>query len=53
MLKTIISADRGDRYPRGVSYPVIDLAIDRLIVVNDLHELDPKDFPDKPLTHGR
>jgi hypothetical protein len=53
MLKTIISADRGDRYPRGVSYPVINLAIDRLIVVNDLHELDPKDFPDKPLTHGR
>jgi hypothetical protein len=50
MLKTVISADRGDRYPRGVMYPVIDLAIDRLIAVNDLHELDPKDFPDKQLT---
>jgi hypothetical protein len=49
MLKTVISADRGDRYPRGVSYPVIDLAIDGLIAVNDLHALDPKDFPGKEL----
>jgi hypothetical protein len=50
MLKTMISADRGSRYPKGVSYPVIDLAIDRLIAVNDLDQLDPKEFPGKPLT---
>jgi hypothetical protein len=47
MLKTIISVDRGDRYPRGVSYPIIDLAIDRIIGVADLNELDPVLFPDK------
>jgi hypothetical protein len=28
MLKTVISADRGHRCPRGVSYPVINLAIE-------------------------
>jgi hypothetical protein len=50
MLKTEISIDRGDRYPRAVSYPVIDLAIDRLIGVKDLHELDPKEFPGKRLS---
>jgi len=49
MLKTIISGDRGDRYPRGVSYPVIDLAIDGILAVNDLHALDPKEFPGKEL----
>jgi hypothetical protein len=49
MLKTVISVDRGDRYPRGVSYPVIDLAIDGLIGVADLHELDPTHFPGKTL----
>jgi len=49
MLKTIISVDRGDRYPRGVSYPLIDLAIDGLLFVNDLHDLDPAQFPDKRL----
>jgi hypothetical protein len=47
MLKTTIFADRGDRYPRGVSYRVLDLALDRLIAVNDLHELDPNEFPGK------
>jgi hypothetical protein len=50
MLKTTISVDRGDRYPRGISYPVIDLAIDRLIVVNDLHLLNPNEFPGKRLS---
>jgi Trypsin-like peptidase domain len=53
MLKTVISADRGDRYLRSVSYPVIDLAIDGLIAVTDLHELDPIHFPDKQLTSRR
>jgi hypothetical protein len=45
MLKTIISVDRGDNYPRGVSYRMIDLAIDGQIAVVDLHELDPREFP--------
>ncbi len=40
MLMIMISADRGDNYPRGVSYPMIDLAIDHLIAVDDLQELD-------------
>ena len=54
MLKTVISADRGgDRYPKGVSYPVIDLAIDGVIGVEDLHALDPRHFPDKQLTSHR
>jgi S1-C subfamily serine protease len=50
MLKTEISVNRGDRYPRDVSYPMIDLAIDGLIPVVDLHELDPTHFPGKRLT---
>jgi hypothetical protein len=45
MLTTMISADRGDAYPRGVEYPVIDLALDKLINVVGLGELDPKIFP--------
>jgi Trypsin-like peptidase domain len=54
MLKTVISGDRGDRYPRGVSYPAIDLALDGIIGVADLHELDPTHFPDKQLpSRGR
>ncbi len=53
MLKTVISVDRGDRYPRGVSYPMIDLVIDGLLRVNDFHELDPAQFPDKQLTLRR
>jgi hypothetical protein len=53
MLKTLIDADRGDGYPRGVSYPVVDLAIDGLIAVSDLHELDPAHFPGKQSTLRR
>jgi hypothetical protein len=53
MLKTGISVDRGDRYPRGISYPLIDLAIDGIITVTDLHEIDPVLFPDKQLTGRR
>jgi hypothetical protein len=50
MLKTVISANRdGDRYPKGVSYPVIDLAIDGVIGVEDLYQLDPTHFPDKQI----
>ena len=45
MLKTVISANRGGGYPSGVSYPIIDLAIDGLLEVVDLHELDPALFP--------
>jgi hypothetical protein len=49
VLTTIISADRGEAYPRGVEYPVIDLAIDRLINVVGLEELDPRLFPGRAL----
>ena len=53
MLTTVISVDRGDKYPRGVMYPMIDLAIDRLIFVNDLRDLDPVHFPGKDLGAAR
>jgi len=49
MLRTLISADRGGDYPKGVTYPVIDLALDGLIRVTDLSLLDPKDFPNRLL----
>jgi Trypsin-like peptidase domain len=49
MLKTKISVNRGDRYPRDVSYPVIDLAIDGLIPIVDLALVDPAEFPDKQI----
>lgn len=49
MLTTVISADRGDAYPRGVEYPVIDLALDNLINVVGLEGLDPKLFPGRAL----
>jgi hypothetical protein len=54
MLTTVISADRGDAYPRGVKYPMIDLALDKLINVVGLEELDPKFFPGRllPRTEG-
>jgi hypothetical protein len=50
ILKTAISANRGDGYAKDVSYPVIDLAIDGLISLTDLYELDPAIFPDRKLT---
>jgi Trypsin-like peptidase domain len=49
MLKTSISVNRGDKYPRDVSYPVVDLALDGLISVKDLSALDPLEFPLKNL----
>ena len=49
MLTTIISIDRGDAYPRGVEYPMIDLAIDGLIHAVGLEELNPKYFPGRTL----
>lgn len=49
MLRTLISADRGDAYPRGVEYPIIDLALDGLIGTVGLEELDPKFFPGRAL----
>ena len=49
MLATIISADRGDAYPRGVEYPMIDLALDKLIHTVGLEELDPAFFPGRVL----
>jgi hypothetical protein len=50
MLRTVISADRGDKYPRGVQYPMVDLALDKLINVAGLDKLDPKLFPGRILT---
>jgi hypothetical protein len=49
MLTTMISADRGDSYPRGVSYPMIDLALDHQIHAIGLEHLDPKYFPGRTL----
>lgn len=49
MLRTLISANRGDRYPRGVEYPVIDLALDGLIHAIGLEKLDPAHFPGRQL----
>jgi hypothetical protein len=49
MLTTIISADRGDAYPRGVSYPMIDLAISDIIHAVGLEFLDPQFFPSHSL----
>jgi hypothetical protein len=51
-LTTEISADRGDKYPRGVSYPAIDLALDHFISVSRLEELDPRLFPGKKVPTG-
>jgi hypothetical protein len=49
MLLTKISADRGDAYPRGVTYPVIDLVRDKILHAVGLDELDPNLFPDHAL----
>jgi Trypsin-like peptidase domain len=49
MLATEISVDRGDKYPRGVRYPMIDLALDKIIPVSHLEDLDPRHFPGKTL----
>lgn len=49
MLTTVISADRGDAYPRGVEYPVIDLVLDKIINAIGLEELDPTFFPGRTL----
>jgi len=49
MLRTLISVDRGDHYPRGVQYPVIDLALDGLIHTVGLEALDPAQFPGRRL----
>ena len=49
MLTTVISADRGDAYPRGVEYPMIDLALDNLISCRGLEDLDAGFFPGRAL----
>jgi|SRR5271165_5471217 len=45
ILTTVISIDRGEGYPSGVEYPMIDLALDNLISVVGLEQLDPALFP--------
>jgi hypothetical protein len=49
MLTTVMSADRGDAYPRGVEYQMIYLALDKIIDVVGLEELDPTFFPGRSL----
>jgi len=49
MLTTVISADRGNSYPLGVEYPMIDLALDNLIHTVGLEELDSNLFPGRTL----
>ena len=49
MLRTLISADRDGDYPKGVTYHTIDLALDGLIGVTDLAQLDLRDFPGRAL----
>jgi len=49
ILTTVISVDRGESYPRGVEYPMIDLALDKLINVVGLEQLDPAFFPGRAL----
>lgn len=49
MLTTVISIDRGDSCPRGVEYPMIDLALDKLINVVGLEHLDSAFFPGRTL----
>lgn len=53
MLTTIISIDRGEKYPRGVEYPMVDLALDKFINVVGLEQLDPRLFPGKGLVSHR
>jgi hypothetical protein len=49
MLTTTISADRGNAYPRGIEYPMIDLVRDGLIHAIGLEEVEPKLFPNRAL----
>jgi len=49
ILATEISVDRGDKYPRGVRYPMIDLALDKIISVSHLEDLDAAHFPGRTL----
>lgn len=50
MLRTLITANRGSSHARGVQYPVIDLALDKIINVVGLEHLDPRLFPGRSLT---
>jgi len=50
MLRKLISAGRDGHYPKGVTYPMIDLALDGLIEVADLPLLDPRYFPGRVLS---
>jgi hypothetical protein len=43
MLRTLISADRDGDYLKGMTYPMIDLALDGLIGVTDLALLSIRD----------
>jgi hypothetical protein len=45
MLTTLVSADRGEAYPRGVEYQMIELALDKIIHTVGLETLDASLFP--------
>jgi hypothetical protein len=45
LLHLEISVDRGDAYPHGVTYPVIDLVRDKMLHAVGLDELDPGRLP--------
>jgi hypothetical protein len=49
MLRLQISANRSGRYPKNVTYPAIDLALDDLMYVVDIASLDPAQFPGRRL----
>jgi hypothetical protein len=38
--RLILNFDRGDKYPRGVRYPAIDLARDGIVLVDDFSRLE-------------
>jgi hypothetical protein len=53
MLTTLISIDRGARYPRGIEYPVIDLLLAGFIHATGVEDLDPTKFPGRSLLARR
>jgi hypothetical protein len=49
ILTTLISADRGNSYARGIEYPVIDLALAGIVHAFGLDKLNPIHFPGRVL----
>jgi Trypsin-like peptidase domain len=49
MLRIVISGGRPDPYPKNATYPVIDLALNGLVHVIGLEDVDPAQFPGRRL----